>query len=89
MSIANTILVGTPEIDQFSTGCLRKILKVSHKTLVRWDQSGALPARRTESGARVYTRQQIEAFMLNHYTVVRKDGFIEYRPLEPDLERYP
>jgi hypothetical protein len=82
-------LTETPEIDLFSTGCLRKMLKVSHKTLVRWDKNNTLPANRTKSGARVYTRQQIEAFMLSTYAVVRKDGFIEYRPLEPAMEKYP
>lgn len=74
--------IGTPEIDRFSAGCVRKILRVSHRTLTRWDTSGFLRALRTKKGNRFYTRDQIEAFMRSTYVVKRKDGFLEYRPQE-------
>jgi hypothetical protein len=72
---------GTPEIDRFSAGCVRKILRVSHRTLTRWDKNGFLRALRTARGNRFYTRDQIEAFMRSTYVVKRKDSFLEYRPL--------
>lgn len=73
---------GTPEIDRFSAGCVRKILRVSHRTLTRWDTNGFLKALRTKKGNRFYTRDQVEAFMRATYVVQRKDSFLEYRPLE-------
>lgn len=75
-----------PPIDRFSAGCTSKILRVSHKTLVRWDKSRFFVAQRSPSGARIYTRQQIENFMLSTYVIKRKDGFLEYRPHDPVTE---
>jgi len=77
---------GTPEIDRFPAGCVRKILRVSHRTLTRWDENGFLIAMRTPRGHRYYTRTQIEVFMRATYVVKRRDGFLEYRPLEEGEE---
>lgn len=72
------------EIDKFPTGCASKMLRVSTKTLERWDKSGYLKACRTPGNARYYTRAQLEEFIRSTYVVKRRDGFFEYRPRDHD-----
>jgi len=51
-------------IDKFSVGEASKVLRVSIRTLHRWDASGKLVARRNkESNHRYYTREQLEKFL--------------------------
>lgn len=52
------------KIDEFSVGEAAKVLRVSVKTLRRWDASGRLKAQRREnSNHRYYTRTQLERFI--------------------------
>lgn len=37
-----------------------KLLKISYRTLIRWDKSGKLMAYRTETDRRYYTKEQID-----------------------------
>lgn len=53
-------------IDKFSVGEVSKVLRVSVRTLHRWDANGKLKAYRNKrTQHRYYTRQQIEAFTRN------------------------
>ena len=66
----------TEDINKFSIGQAAKVLAVSVRTLRRWDESGRLPARRTDSGHRYYTRAQLERFLQRNRKIryVRKQG---------------
>ena len=55
----------TEEKDKFSVGQAAKVLDVSVRTMHRWDKSGRLTARRTESKHRYYTRLQLQDFLRN------------------------
>jgi putative resolvase len=47
----------------FSTGKAAAYLGVGVKTLQRWDREGRLPAERTPTGRRLYTKAVLDAFM--------------------------
>lgn len=49
-------------LDEFTIGQAAKILEVSTRTLVRWDDSGRLKALRTQTNRRYYKREQILEF---------------------------
>lgn len=52
------------DIDKFSVGEASKVLRVTVRTLHRWDKSGKLKAhRRIGSNHRYYTRNQLWDFM--------------------------
>jgi DNA-binding transcriptional MerR regulator len=52
-------------LDIFSIGQAARVLRVSEKTLRRWDKNGRLVAGRDKNGARVYTREQLYRFLEN------------------------
>jgi excisionase family DNA binding protein len=63
----------TLQKDKCSTGQAAKILNVSTRTLQRWDKAGTLPANRTETGRRFYTKIQLAEFIETH-TVLNRSG---------------
>lgn len=40
-----------------------KLIKVSERTLVRWDEDGKFPARRNPSGHRFYTEDDFDRYV--------------------------
>jgi predicted site-specific integrase-resolvase len=56
----------TSKVDQLSVGVAAAFLRVSVRTLQRWDKDGALIAKRTDKNRRYYTREQLTEFVENH-----------------------
>ncbi len=48
--------------NECTIGQAAKILDVSTRTLVRWDQSGKFKALRTKTNRRYYTKEQVLLF---------------------------
>jgi excisionase family DNA binding protein len=61
----------TEKVDIFSVGQAAKVLRVSVRTLHRWDKNGRLKACRDENNARYYTRNQL-------YELLEKANKVKY-----------
>lgn len=48
--------------DEYTIGQAAKILEVSTRTMVRWDEAGRLKSLRTATNRRYYKRQQLIEF---------------------------
>ena len=66
--------------DEFSTGQAAKALRVSTRTIQRWDNSGFFVAKRTKTNRRYYLREQLAEFVRNH-KMTEHSGRVTYSKL--------
>lgn len=59
------------DIDLLSTGQAAKFLRVSVRTIQRWDKEGKLVAKRNRFDRRQYTREQLTEFVNSHHIKYR------------------
>jgi len=60
------VIVMPSKVDTLAIGEAAKFLRVSVKTLQRWDEKEKLIAKRTKSDRRYYTRMQLADFVREH-----------------------
>lgn len=61
------------QIDILSVGEAAKFLRVSVRTMQRWDLSGRLKAARSSTNRRTYTRDQLASFVDNQYRKYKRN----------------
>lgn len=62
----------TDKQKNISIGEAAEILGVSIDTLRRWDNSGKFPAEKTEGGHRLYSRQKIDLYLSDVFTLAEE-----------------
>ena len=74
----------------YSTGQFAKLLGVSVKTLQRWDREGNLKSKRTPTGRRYYTEDQLNGFIGHRVRQLERVTVAYYRvssqAQKPDLK---